>query len=150
MVESYFYTFCFIIGLIKLLPFLLGIYDLIWRNFIAEEVDLLQKYGGEKSWAIVTGASDGIGAEIASQVAQKGFNLVLVSRSESKLEKVKERIQNESKVQVKVVVADFAEMAWDAKKYDMLRDKILNDPEVEQIGLLFLNAGLLQFGPLKD
>ena len=92
MVESYFYTFCFIIGLVKLLPFLMGIYDFIWRNFIAEEVDLLQKYGGEKSWAIVTGASDGIGAEIASQVALKGFNVVLVSRSESKLEKVRERI----------------------------------------------------------
>ena len=41
MVESYFYTFCLIVGLLKLFPFLMGIYDFIWRNFIAEEADLL-------------------------------------------------------------------------------------------------------------
>ena len=41
-------------------------------------------------------------------------------------------------------------MAWDATKYDQLKDKILNDPQIEQIGLLFLNAGQVLFGPLKD
>lgn len=143
MVESYFYTFCFLIGLLKLVPVLLNIYNFVWRNFIAEEVNLLQKYGGEKSWAIITGASDGIGAEIAIQVAKRGFNVVLVSRTRAKLDKVSEMISKESNVKVKVVVADFAEMAWSVAQYEQLCDKITNDAEIEQIGLLFLNAGLL-------
>lgn len=38
-------------------------------------------------WAIVTGGSEGIGFEFARQLAQKGFNCILISRSEDKLVK---------------------------------------------------------------
>ena len=39
-------------------------------------------------WAVVTGASDGIGAAFCEQLAQSGFNIVLISRTKSKLEAV--------------------------------------------------------------
>ena len=45
--------------------------------------NLLSRYG--KSWAVVTGSTSGIGYEFALQLAKKGFNIILVSRSESKL-----------------------------------------------------------------
>ena len=44
--------------------------------------------GNEEEWAIVTGASEGIGRSYALELAKCGFNIKLVSRSEVKLEKV--------------------------------------------------------------
>jgi 17beta-estradiol 17-dehydrogenase / very-long-chain 3-oxoacyl-CoA reductase len=43
-------------------------------------------------WAVVTGASDGIGAAMCHELAKKGINLILVSRTRSKLLKVAEEI----------------------------------------------------------
>jgi 17beta-estradiol 17-dehydrogenase / very-long-chain 3-oxoacyl-CoA reductase len=38
-------------------------------------------FGGANEWALVTGASEGIGEEYALQLAKSGFNLVLISRT---------------------------------------------------------------------
>jgi short-subunit dehydrogenase len=43
---------------------------------------------GERKWAVVTGASQGIGRSIAIELAKAGFNVRLVSRSREKLENV--------------------------------------------------------------
>jgi short-subunit dehydrogenase len=40
------------------------------------------------SWALVTGASDGMGAEYCRELARRGFNVIMVSRTQRKLEKV--------------------------------------------------------------
>jgi 17beta-estradiol 17-dehydrogenase / very-long-chain 3-oxoacyl-CoA reductase len=45
-------------------------------------------FGGKGEWAVVTGASEGIGEEYALQLAKSGFNLVLISRTQANLEKV--------------------------------------------------------------
>ncbi|XP_021713340.1 very-long-chain 3-oxoacyl-CoA reductase isoform X1 [Aedes aegypti] len=60
------------------------------------------------SWALVTGATDGIGKAYAKALAKKGLNVVLVSRTQSKLENVAKEIEEESKVSTKIIVADFA------------------------------------------
>jgi len=44
--------------------------------------------------AIVTGASEGIGKQIALQLAKKGANLALISRTESKLKTTAEKARN--------------------------------------------------------
>lgn len=41
---------------------------------------------GKNSWAVVTGATDGIGKGFAIELAKRGFNIVLISRTMSKLE----------------------------------------------------------------
>ncbi|KAI9747754.1 MAG: hypothetical protein M1815_003920 [Lichina confinis] len=71
----------------------------------------LRKYGRRGSWAVVTGASDGIGKEYAVQLAQKGFNIVLVSRTESKLGLLAHEIENMNamSVRTKIVAIDFAQ-----------------------------------------
>lgn len=46
------------------------------------------------SWAIVTGASDGIGKEFALQLAALGFDIMLISRSKDKLQAVADEIKN--------------------------------------------------------
>ena len=45
----------------------------------------LRKYG---EWAVVTGATDGIGKEYVRQLAKRGFKVVLISRNVEKLEDV--------------------------------------------------------------
>ena len=54
----------------------------------------LRAFGPRSSWAIVTGASDGIGKDFATQLAQRGFNILLVSRTESKLQSLASEIQS--------------------------------------------------------
>ncbi|KAI9888068.1 MAG: hypothetical protein M1823_000003 [Watsoniomyces obsoletus] len=76
----------------------------------------LRKYGRRGSWAVVTGASDGIGKEFAIQLAQKGFNIVLVSRTESKLKMLSHDIDTKhagSGVSTKILAMDFAKNSDD-------------------------------------
>ncbi|KAJ5407838.1 hypothetical protein N7509_001721 [Penicillium cosmopolitanum] len=61
------------------------------------------------SWAVVTGASDGLGKEFALQLARAKFNIVLVSRTESKLETLAEEITKQfPNVQTKILAMDFS------------------------------------------
>lgn len=48
----------------------------------------LQETFGKGEWAVITGASEGIGRDYALQLAKAGFNLVLVSRTTANLERV--------------------------------------------------------------
>ncbi|KAF2673534.1 NAD(P)-binding protein [Microthyrium microscopicum] len=69
----------------------------------------LSKFGPKGSWAVVTGASDGIGKEFALQLARKGYNLVLVSRTQSKLESLATEIKSANpKVETKVLAMDYS------------------------------------------
>ena len=47
---------------------------------------------GSKAWALVTGASDGVGLGFAKELARNGFNVLLHGRNAGKLEKVKESL----------------------------------------------------------
>ncbi|RHY25195.1 hypothetical protein DYB32_008475, partial [Aphanomyces invadans] len=61
----------------------------------------LTKYG---KWAIVTGATDGIGKATALELARKGMNIVLISRTQSKLDEVATEITTKyNTVSVKTV-----------------------------------------------
>jgi 17beta-estradiol 17-dehydrogenase / very-long-chain 3-oxoacyl-CoA reductase len=69
----------------------------------------LKKFGQKGSWAVVTGASDGIGKEFAIQLASKGFNVVLVSRTKSKLEALAREIESKyGDTKTRILAMDFA------------------------------------------
>ncbi|MFC1831025.1 SDR family NAD(P)-dependent oxidoreductase [Thermodesulfobacteriota bacterium] len=61
------------------------------------------------STALITGASGGIGAELARYHAARGGDLVLVARSEDKLKALQLELENAHKIKVMVVVADLAQ-----------------------------------------
>lgn len=82
----------------------------IYRHYIRKPHDLLKRYG-ENSWALITGATDGIGKGMAIDLAKKGFNIILVSRTQEKLDKVSEEIKRitDFKASVQTVAFDFSE-----------------------------------------
>src|SRR4051812_33044346 len=91
----------------------------------------LEKYG---SWAIVTGASSGIGVEFAQQLASKGMNLVLVARRKPMLENLARQLTENFKIECKVIEADLGK---DGFQFD-----ILDTTKNLEIGLLINNAGM--------
>lgn len=98
----------------------------------------LRSYGKKGTWALVTGASDGIGKEYAIQLAQKGFNLVLVSRTASKLDTLASEIITKyagSSIKCKTLAMDFSKNEdADYAKLKALVDSL-------DIGILVNNVG---------
>jgi len=71
----------------------------------AENSRLLASYG---PWAVVTGASDGIGRELARQLAAAGLNLLVVARRSEPLEQLAEEARRVHGVEVRVLPADLS------------------------------------------
>ena len=57
--------------------------------------------------ALITGASSGIGRDIARELSKKGYDLVLVSRDEKKLNKVKEELEKEN-IKIETISTDLS------------------------------------------
>lgn len=87
------------------------------------------------SWAVVTGASEGIGKGYALELARRGLNIVIMSRSQEKLQKVADEIQEKYKQEVLIISVDFTQ---GQVVYPKLAEK-LKDLE---IGVLVNNVGL--------
>ena len=66
----------------------------------------LDKYG-KGSWALITGGTDGIGLGFAQVLARSGFNLVLISRSQDKLDRVANELKAYS-IDVMTIAKDFS------------------------------------------
>ena len=67
--------------------------------------DYRKKYG---EWAVVTGASDGIGRSIALELAKKGLNVVIVARRGNLLNQLESEIKTVTQVEVKSLALDLS------------------------------------------
>jgi len=95
-------------------------------------------------WALVTGASAGIGVALATRLAQGGTHLVLTARRRDRLEHLATKLKNEHGIQCETVVADLAEPNAPHEIYAYTKEKGL------QIDLLVNNAGFGQYGELTQ
>ncbi|HNT78910.1 MAG TPA: SDR family NAD(P)-dependent oxidoreductase, partial [Anaerolineae bacterium] len=94
--------------------------------------------------ALITGASSGIGLELATLFAQDGINLVLVARNRERLEALAADLQSKFGVTVTVIAQDLAQPAapeaivWELQSQRMAVDFLVN------------NAGTQVYGPIQD
>lgn len=100
---------------------------------------LLARYG---QWAVVTGASSGIGREIARQLAAAGMNLLLVARRAAELDQLRSEITGPGKIQAIALPVDLAAPA----AADMVFDAVAN----LNTGLLVNAAGFGLGGPFLE
>lgn len=83
-----------------------------WKLLFGIRIYILSKfwkadltYFGE--WAVVTGATNGIGKAYAFELARRGLNIVLISRSLEKLKNTAEEIEQKHGKKTKIIQADF-------------------------------------------
>lgn len=88
------------------------------------------KYG---PWALIAGASEGVGAAFAAELAARGLNIVLVARRESVLDEVAEAVEASSNVQTRTLAVDLSE--------DSASERIASATADLDIGLLVYCAG---------
>jgi uncharacterized protein len=90
--------------------------------------DFKFKYG---PWAIVAGASEGLGAAFAEELAKRGLNLILIARRLEKLEILSDNLRNKYQIEIKYHSTDLAD-------FEQTKDFISRLET--NIGLLVYNA----------
>jgi uncharacterized protein len=96
----------------------------------------------EKEWAIVTGASSGLGKAFAGQLARAGHPVLLVARRKKELEEVAAQIR-ELGSEAQVVVADLTSA-------EGLNQVVRAVDQFGPVGVLVNNAGFGEYGPFLD
>ena len=90
--------------------------------------------------ALITGASGGIGKCFAQKLAAKNTNLIIVARSEDKLNALAQELQQQYKINVEVIVKDLTEASAAREVFDATQAKGLT------VDLLINNAGFGDYG----
>jgi hypothetical protein len=102
----------------------------------------VKKWAGK--WALVTGASAGIGLEIARQLAAAGTNLVLTARRLDRLQEFAKEFSSKYGVKVEACAADLTQPSAPEEIFAFTKERGI------EIALLVNNAGFGAFGQIHD
>jgi len=100
--------------------------------------------GNRDRYALVTGASSGIGYELAKLLAKDGKNLVVIARSQDKLEELKTEIENKYGTIVNVLPKDLSNTDAPQEIFSKL------DTEGINVDVLINNAGFAVYGKFAE
>lgn len=108
-------------GILSILKFTYNTASVVWIQFLRPSK--LHRYRhAPSSWGLVTGASDGIGLEIARELLANGFNVFVHGRNEKKLQGVKQTLLAQFPDRsVELIVADAADPNID---YDTIAQQV--------------------------
>lgn len=93
----------------------------------------------KEQWAVVTGASSGIGTEIAIQLSKKGYNILAIARREDRLKKLQEKI---TMTQYEYLTLDLTQSKAAQTIFSQTKNKNIN--------ILINNAGAGKSAPFTD
>lgn len=93
-------------------------------------------------WALITGASSGIGLELARLFAQDRFNLILVARNEQRLNELSSELRTQHGVECRVLRTDLSKPGAAQEIFDRSKDV--------PVSVLVNNAGLGYYGDFAD
>ena len=97
----------------------------------------------DSRYALVTGATSGIGKELAQLLARDGFNLVIIARNENRLEEVKSELETEHSIDVFVIARDLADPGVPFEIFEILKHEGI------VLSILVNNAGFNVYGPFE-
>jgi len=106
---------------------------------MAEQADFAARYG---SWAIVAGASEGLGAAYAEELAARGLNLVLIARRSELLQILASDLSKKYNVETKTIALDLSSADG--------AEQIAQNTNDLEIGLLIYNAAFSAIGPFLE
>ncbi|MGC9779631.1 MAG: SDR family NAD(P)-dependent oxidoreductase [Candidatus Heimdallarchaeota archaeon] len=89
-------------------------------------------------WAVIAGASEGLGEAFAKEIARKGINVAIIARRKDLLEKLCKEISNDFQVETKAIQIDLAS--------ERMFEDIKKETEDLEIGLVIYNATLSPIG----
>jgi len=139
------------LGLLALLRLSYLFITFVYTYFVLVEPKLKTYGAGSGAWAVVTGASDGIGKGFAQVLAKYKFNVVLISRTESKLNELAKELESTHGVQTRVVSVDVG----DANQMTANLEKITSViSSLDKVTILVNNVGVNNAGevplPLEE
>ncbi|SMX29475.1 Pyridoxal 4-dehydrogenase [Pelagimonas phthalicica] len=101
--------------------------------------NLKKTYDG---WALVTGASSGIGKEMARELAAQKFDLILVARNQDALDQLSHELVLQHDIQTRVIALDLVQEGAAAALHAQVEDL--------DVGLLIASAGIDEMGPFLE
>ena len=110
----------------------------LWTSYVGHALGMGVKWcPSATTWAVITGATDGIGKAYAKKFAKMGYNLVIISRNQEKLNQTKEEILSKYKNcnEVRTVAVDFTR----SDIYDKIASAL---SDLEDIHILVNNVGI--------
>ena len=108
---------------------------LLLNTICSRAVDFSRLEGGK--WAVVTGATDGIGKAMAVSLAKRGMSIVLVSRTQSRLDAAAAECSAANPdIETRTIQVDFS------KPGDGIFEKLASELSGLQIGVLINNVGV--------
>jgi len=104
----------------------------IYRHFLRQGKNL-QKYG---SWAVVTGATDGIGLALAKELAKRKLNIFLIARDSQKLKNVSKELEEKYQVATQFLEIDYSN--FNNERQESLKRAV----NALDVGILINNVGM--------
>ena len=95
-----------------------------------------------KKTALITGATAGIGYELARCFAKNGYDLILISRTLERLQKTKAVFEKEYKINVEIFAEDLSVPGSSLKVYEQYKNRVID--------VLVNNAGYAAYGPFNE
>jgi uncharacterized protein len=108
------------------------------------ENPLMTTAAAKEQTALITGASGGIGLDLAREFAKDGYNLVLVARSKDKLEKIAQDFAKQYNISATVIAKDLSKTSAPDELYNELKTQGI------QIDALVNNAGFATYGKFVE